>query len=80
MFVHVIQLSYKYKLFVNIRRCFVSVPPQQPRIEFNGSQVLPGHNLTALHGDIATVKCVARYGNPPALIKWFLGKCNNLNL
>lgn len=52
----------------------LSVPPQQPRIEYNASQVLPGHNLTALHGDVATVKCVAHYGNPPAILKWFLGK------
>ncbi|GLV42586.1 uncharacterized protein CBL_03325 [Carabus blaptoides fortunei] len=53
-------------------RLVVRVPPQQPRIEYNGSQVLPGHNLTSLHGDMATIKCVARYGNPPAVIKWFL--------
>ncbi|KAL3285009.1 hypothetical protein HHI36_019138 [Cryptolaemus montrouzieri] len=51
---------------------FFSVPPQRPRIEFNGTQVLPGHNLTALHGEVAVIKCVSHYGNPPPVLKWFL--------
>lgn len=50
------------------------MPPQSPRIEYNGSQVLPGHNLTALHGEVAVIKCVSHYGNPPPILKWFLGK------
>lgn len=56
--------------------CFIFVPvaPQTPRIEYNGSQVLPGHNLTALHGIVAVIKCVSHYGNPPPVLKWFLGK------
>ncbi|KAF7265901.1 hypothetical protein GWI33_020647 [Rhynchophorus ferrugineus] len=48
------------------------VPPQRPRIEFNGTQVLPGHNLTTLHGEVAVIKCVSHYGNPPPVLKWFL--------
>lgn len=50
------------------------MPPQSPRIEYNASQVLPGHNLTALHGEVAVIKCVSHYGNPPPILKWFLGK------
>ncbi|KAF5289667.1 hypothetical protein FQR65_LT11784 [Abscondita terminalis] len=48
------------------------ISPQRPRIEYNASQVLPGHNLTALHGEVATIKCVSHYGNPPPVLKWFL--------
>ncbi|XP_049818433.1 irregular chiasm C-roughest protein isoform X2 [Aethina tumida] len=53
-------------------RLVVRVPPQRPRIEFNGTQVHPGHNLTTLHGEVAVVKCVSHYGNPPPVLKWFL--------
>ncbi|XP_069682757.1 irregular chiasm C-roughest protein isoform X1 [Periplaneta americana] len=55
-------------------RLVVRVAPQRPRIEYNTSQVLPGHNVTAQAGERATVKCVSRYGNPPARLKWFLGE------
>jgi hypothetical protein len=54
--------------------CFFAVPPQRPRVEYNTSQVLPGHNVTAQAGERAIVKCVSRYGNPPARLKWLLGK------
>ncbi|XP_057662340.1 kin of IRRE-like protein 2 [Diorhabda carinulata] len=53
-------------------RLVVRVPPQRPRIEYNGTQVLPGHNLTSLHGEVAVIKCVSHYGNPPPVLKWFL--------
>lgn len=53
-------------------RLVVRVPPQRPRIEFNGTQVLPGHNLTTLHGEVAVIKCVSHYGNPPPVLKWFM--------
>ncbi|XP_060519861.1 irregular chiasm C-roughest protein isoform X2 [Cylas formicarius] len=53
-------------------RLVVRVPPQRPRIEFNGTQILPGHNLTTLHGEVAIIKCVSHYGNPPPILKWFL--------
>ncbi|XP_045463992.1 hemicentin-2 isoform X2 [Harmonia axyridis] len=55
-------------------RFVVRVPPQRPRIEFNGSQVLPGHNLTALHGEVVTTICRSHYGNPPPVLKWFLNQ------
>ncbi|XP_071051965.1 kin of IRRE-like protein 2 isoform X3 [Onthophagus taurus] len=53
-------------------RLVVRVAPQKPKIEYNQSQVLPGHNLTAIHGEVAIVKCLSRYGNPPPVLKWFL--------
>ncbi|XP_050311765.1 irregular chiasm C-roughest protein isoform X2 [Anthonomus grandis grandis] len=53
-------------------RLVVRVPPQRPRIEYNGTQVLPGHNLTTTHGEVAVIKCVSHYGNPPPVLKWFL--------
>lgn len=52
----------------------VRVPPQSPRILFNGSHVMPGQNITVPAGNRATVVCEARYGNPPAYIEWYLGK------
>ncbi|XP_013170105.1 PREDICTED: uncharacterized protein LOC106119609 [Papilio xuthus] len=52
----------------------VRVPPQSPRILFNGSHVLPGQNITVPAGSRATVVCEARYGNPPAYIEWYLEK------
>uniref|UniRef100_A0A8D8Z044 Kin of IRRE-like protein 3 n=1 Tax=Cacopsylla melanoneura TaxID=428564 RepID=A0A8D8Z044_9HEMI len=54
-------------------RLIVRVEPQAPRIEYKASAVLPGHNVTVKAGEKASVKCVSRYGNPPAKLKWFLG-------
>lgn len=51
----------------------VRVPPQSPRILFNGSHVMAGQNITVPAGSRATVVCEARYGNPPAYIEWYLG-------
>lgn len=53
-------------------RYFV-VAPQRPRLEHEGTHIQPGHNITVDSGAIATVKCLSHYGNPPALLKWFLG-------
>lgn len=50
----------------------VRVPPQSPRIMFNGSHISPGQNITVQAGSRATVVCEARYGNPPAYIEWYL--------
>ncbi|KAF6200938.1 hypothetical protein GE061_005385 [Apolygus lucorum] len=50
------------------------VAPQRPRIEHKSAQVLPGNNVTSRSGDKTTVKCISRYGNPPAKLKWFLGE------
>ncbi|KAG7308448.1 hypothetical protein JYU34_005655 [Plutella xylostella] len=52
----------------------VRVPPQAPRILFNGSHIMPGQNITVPAGSRATVVCEARYGNPPAYIEWYLEK------
>lgn len=57
----------------------VRVPPQSPRILFNGSHVMPGQNITVPAGNRATVVCEARYGNPPAYIEWYLGKKRDKN-
>ncbi|XP_075148408.1 uncharacterized protein LOC142222260 [Haematobia irritans] len=54
-------------------RLVVRVAPQRPRLEYEGSHVPPGHNITVDSGSLATVKCVSHYGNPPATLKWFLG-------
>ncbi|XP_043281902.1 kin of IRRE-like protein 2 isoform X3 [Venturia canescens] len=54
-------------------RLVVRVSPQRPQIEYAGSVILPGSNVTARVGEIATLTCTARYGNPSPLIKWYLG-------
>uniref|UniRef100_A0A182PPH8 Ig-like domain-containing protein n=1 Tax=Anopheles epiroticus TaxID=199890 RepID=A0A182PPH8_9DIPT len=55
-------------------RLVVRVPPQRPRLEHEGVHVPPSHNVTVDSGAVATVKCVSHYGNPPAQLKWYLGK------
>ncbi|XP_026467304.1 hemicentin-1 [Ctenocephalides felis] len=55
-------------------RLVVRVAPQRPRIEYNTTHVLPGHNISVKTGERATVKCVSHYGNPPSRLKWFLGQ------
>lgn len=52
--------------------CF-SVAPQKPKLEHEGTHILPGNNVTVDSGATATVKCVSHYGNPPAVLKWYLG-------
>lgn len=47
--------------------------PQKPKLEHEGQHILPGNNVTVDSGATATVKCVSHYGNPPAVLKWFLG-------
>ncbi|XP_072156592.1 irregular chiasm C-roughest protein isoform X2 [Bemisia tabaci] len=54
-------------------RLVVRVAPQRPRIEYNASHILPNHNITVRAGNTAVVKCISRYGNPPAKLKWLLG-------
>ncbi|XP_012277027.1 hemicentin-2 [Orussus abietinus] len=55
-------------------RLVVRVSPQRPQIEYAGALILPGSNVTARAGEIAMLTCTARYGNPPPLIKWYLGE------
>lgn len=58
-----------YSLFL------IAAAPQRPKIEHEGLQVPPGHNVTVDSKAVATVSCVSHYGNPAATLKWFLGKC-----
>lgn len=51
----------------------LAVAPQKPKLEHEGQHILPGNNITVDSGATATVKCVSHYGNPPAILKWFLG-------
>ncbi|XP_043488099.1 hemicentin-1 isoform X1 [Polistes fuscatus] len=55
-------------------RLVVRVSPQRPQIEYDNHPILPGSNVTARAGEIATLTCRARYGNPPPLIKWYVGE------
>ncbi|XP_039276455.1 irregular chiasm C-roughest protein-like [Nilaparvata lugens] len=55
-------------------RLVVRVAPERPRIEFRGSQLQPGSNLTAGAGDRAAIKCLSRHGNPPPRLEWYLDK------
>jgi len=50
----------------------IAVSPQRPQIEYADRLILPGSNVTARAGEIATLTCRARYGNPSPLIKWFV--------
>jgi CD80-like C2-set immunoglobulin domain len=34
----------------------------------------PGQNVSAKAGERASLRCISRYGNPPAKLKWMLGK------
>ncbi|XP_024082011.1 hemicentin-2 [Cimex lectularius] len=67
---------YRCRLQCAVERAESEKPfaPQRPRIEYKSTQVLPGNNVTARAGEKTTVKCISRYGNPPAKIKWFLGE------
>ncbi|XP_057323936.1 kin of IRRE-like protein 1 [Microplitis mediator] len=52
-------------------RLLVRVKPRKPSLEYGGT-ILTGA-LTLREGQEVTISCVSRYGNPPALIKWFIG-------
>ncbi|XP_012260792.1 hemicentin-2-like [Athalia rosae] len=52
-------------------RLLVRVSPRKPRLELGGA--ILGSSLILREGQEATLSCVSRYGNPPALIKWFIG-------
>ncbi|CAL7946544.1 unnamed protein product [Xylocopa violacea] len=55
-------------------RLVVRVSPQRPQIEYADRLIPPGSNVTARAGEIATLTCRARYGNPSPLIKWYVGE------
>ncbi|XP_017893195.1 hemicentin-1-like [Ceratina calcarata] len=52
-------------------RLLVRVKPRNPRLEYGGTILNTG--LTLREGQEVTISCVSRYGNPPALIKWYIG-------
>lgn len=47
----------------------LTVAPQKPKLEHEGTHILPGNNVTVDSGATATVKCVSHYGNPPAVLR-----------
>lgn len=73
---NLIQSKRVSKIFHTYLHFFFSpktVAPQKPKLEHEGQHILPGNNVTVDSGATATVKCVSHYGNPPAVLKWFLG-------
>lgn len=52
----------------------LSVAPQKPKLEHEGQNIMPSSNITVDTGATATVKCTSHYGNPPAVLKWYLGE------
>ncbi|XP_074095246.1 irregular chiasm C-roughest protein [Cotesia typhae] len=52
-------------------RLLVRVKPRKPSLEYGGT-IMTGA-ITLREGQEVTISCVSRYGNPPALIKWFIG-------
>ncbi|XP_043250627.1 hemicentin-1-like [Colletes gigas] len=52
-------------------RLLVRVKPRKPRLEYGGTILTTA--LTLREGQEVTISCVSRYGNPPALIKWYIG-------
>ncbi|XP_046434490.1 kin of IRRE-like protein 2 isoform X1 [Neodiprion fabricii] len=55
-------------------RLVVRVSPKRPDIEYGQITILPGSNVTARAGEVAHLSCASRYGNPPALLRWYLGE------
>ncbi|XP_066948051.1 irregular chiasm C-roughest protein-like isoform X2 [Macrobrachium rosenbergii] len=56
-----------------IAQLVVRVAPSRPQMEVDTLQVAAGQNFTVTEGRPGSIKCVSRYGNPPAEIKWFIG-------
>ncbi|XP_024876709.1 hemicentin-2-like [Temnothorax curvispinosus] len=52
-------------------RLVVRVKPHKPQLEY--ARVPLGATLTLKEGQEVKISCVSRYGNPVALIKWFIG-------
>ncbi|XP_014612836.1 PREDICTED: hemicentin-2-like [Polistes canadensis] len=52
-------------------RLLVRVKPRKPSLEYGGT--ILNTSLTLREGQEVTISCVSRYGNPVALIKWFIG-------
>lgn len=56
-----------------IAQLIVRVAPLHPMLEVDSQQVTPMQNFTVVENRQANIKCLSRYGNPPAEIKWFIG-------
>ncbi|XP_012535548.1 hemicentin-2 [Monomorium pharaonis] len=52
-------------------RLLVRVKPKEPQLELRGSTL--GTTLSLKETQEEIISCVSKYGNPPALIKWFIG-------
>ena len=52
--------------------------PKTPQIEYRTTTIASGQNLTVRVGEEVDVQCRARYGNPAAAIKWFIGELSTL--
>ena len=50
------------------------VEPEPPQIVFASVAIASGRNLTARLEDVIRVECSSAGGNPPAAIRWFVGK------
>lgn len=61
---------YLYYIFILLSSVWISVKPRKPRLEYGGT--ILNSALTLREGQEVTISCVSRYGNPPALIKWWV--------
>ncbi|KAK4288357.1 hypothetical protein Pmani_038607 [Petrolisthes manimaculis] len=57
-----------------VARLVVRVAPNRPQMEVDKQAVVAGHNFTVKEEENARIRCVSRFGNPPAVIKWFIGE------
>ncbi|KAF2368170.1 CD80-like immunoglobulin C2-set [Trinorchestia longiramus] len=56
-----------------IAKLVVRVAPDPPYLEVGHNQAVAGRNFTVREGRASAIKCIARYGNPGARFKWFIG-------
>ncbi|XP_011162427.1 hemicentin-1 [Solenopsis invicta] len=52
-------------------RLLVRVKPKEPQLEITGKTL--GTSLKLMEREEQIISCVSKHGNPPALIKWFIG-------
>ncbi|XP_018044956.1 PREDICTED: hemicentin-2-like [Atta colombica] len=52
-------------------RLLVKVKPKEPQLEYGGT--ILGATLMLQEGQEVMISCISKYGNPPAVIKWFIG-------
>ncbi|XP_047472072.1 irregular chiasm C-roughest protein-like isoform X7 [Penaeus chinensis] len=57
-----------------IAELVVRVAPNRPQMEVETLQVASGQNFTVQEERTGKIKCISRFGNPPAEIKWFIGE------